>query len=96
MSSREYARKLVRPGSEIYSRIIETLEKLGGKSLESSLLEELRKRGFDVTTSELRQMLMKLEIRDKIRVLSLDEERRVVELLARKGEAGQGVGYENH
>jgi Fe2+ or Zn2+ uptake regulation protein len=76
-------RKLVRPGSEIYSRIIEVLEKLGGKAMESNLLEELRKRGFDVSLPELRNMLMKLEIRDKVRVLSLDEERRVVELLVR-------------
>ncbi len=88
MTSREYAKKLVRPGSEIYSRIVETLEKLGGKALESNLLEELRKRGFDITAPELRQMLMKLEIRDKVRVLSLDEERRVVELLVKKGGVG--------
>jgi len=86
MAGKEYARKLVRPGSEIYPRIVEVLEKLGGKAMESNLLEELRKRGFDVTLPELRQMLMKLEIRDKVRVLSLDEERRVVELIAKRSE----------
>jgi len=85
MAAREYSRKLVRPGSEIYSRIVEALEKLGGKAMESVLLEELRKRGFDITLPELRQMLMKLEIRDKVRVLSLDEERRIVELLVKRG-----------
>jgi len=85
MAAREYSRKLVRPGSEIYSRIVEALEKLGGKAMESVLLEELRKRGFDITMPELRQMLMKLEIRDKVRVLSLDEERRIVELLVKRG-----------
>jgi len=84
MTSKEYSRKLIRPGSEIYPRIIEVLEKLGGKTMESNLLEELRKRGFDITLPELRQMLMKLEIRDKVRVLSLDEERRVVELLVKR------------
>jgi len=89
MAGKEYARKLVRPGSEIYPRIVEVLEKLGGKAMESNLLEELRKRGFDVTLPELRQMLMKLEIRDKVRVLSLDEERRVVELIARRSERPQ-------
>ena len=89
MAGKEYARKLVRPGSEIYPRIIEVLEKLGGKAMESNLLEELRKRGFDVTLPELRQMLMKLEIRDKVRVLSLDEERRVVELIAKRSERPQ-------
>jgi len=41
----------------------------------------LRKRGMDLTLPELRHMLMKLEIRDKIRVLSLDRERKVVELI---------------
>ena len=85
MTAREYSRKLVRPGSEIYSRIVEALEKLGGKAMESVLLDELRKRGFDITMPELRQMLMKLEIRDKVRVLSLDEERRIVELLVKRG-----------
>ena len=85
MTGREYARRLVRPGSEIYSRIVEALEKLGGKAMEANLLEELRKRGFDLDIHELRQMLMKLEIRDKVRVLSLDEERRIVELLVKRG-----------
>jgi len=89
MAGKEYARKLVRPGSEIYPRIVEVLEKLGGKAMESNLLEELRKRGFDVTLPELRQMLMKLEIRDKVRVLSLDEERRVVELIVKRSERPQ-------
>ena len=84
MTGREYARRLVRPGSEIYSRIVEALEKLGGKAMEANLLEELRKRGFDLDIHELRRMLMKLEIRDKVRVLSLDEERRVIELVARR------------
>ncbi len=84
MAGREYSRRLVRPGSEIYSRIIEVLEKLGGKAMESNLLEELRKRGFDIDSPKLRNMLMKLEIRDKIRVLSLDEERRVIELLVKR------------
>jgi len=83
-SGREYGKKLTRPGSEIYSRAVETLEKLGGKALESKLLEELRSKGFDVTLPELRQVLMKLEIRDKVRVLSLDEERRIIELLVKK------------
>lgn len=83
MAGREHSKRLARYGGEVYSRIIEVLEKLGGKAMESNLLEELRKRGFDVDLPELRNMLMKLEIRDKVRVLSLDEERRVVELLVK-------------
>ncbi|RLG03855.1 MAG: hypothetical protein DRN61_02100 [Thaumarchaeota archaeon] len=90
MTGKEYARRLVRPGSEIYSRIVEALEKLGGKAMEANLLEELRKRGFDLDIHELRQMLMKLEIRDKVRVLSLDEERRLIELLARRKPSEEG------
>ena len=74
-------KRVIRPGSEVYPRIIEILEKVGGKSLETDLLDELRKRGMDLTLPELRHMLMKLEIRDKIRVLSLDRERKVVELI---------------
>ena len=74
-------KRAIRPGSEAYPRIIEILEKVGGKSLETDLLDELRKRGMDLTLPELRHMLMKLEIRDKIRVLSLDRERKVVELV---------------
>ncbi len=88
MAAREYGRRLTRPGSEVYSRIIEILEKLGGKAMESNLLDELRKRGFDMDAPRLRSMLMKLEIRDKVRVLSLDEERRVVELLAKRETGG--------
>lgn len=91
MTGREHVKKLVRPGSEAYSRIVEALEKLGGKALESILLEELRKRGFDITALELRRMLMRLEIRDKLRVLSLDEERRVVELLTKREGTSQEI-----
>ena len=83
-SSRKAAKKIIRTGSEIYPRIVETLEKMGGKALESNLLEELKKRGIELDLSELRQMLMKLEIRDKIRVLNLDEERKLIELLLQK------------
>ena len=75
------SRKGFRLGSEIYARVIEALEKLGGKSLESNLLDELRKRDIELSLPELRQVLMKLEIHDKVRVLSLDEERKIVELV---------------
>lgn len=76
-------RRLTAAGSEVYARVIETLEKLGGKALEENLLEELKKRDVELTLPELRGILMKLEIHDKVRVLSLDEERKVVELLAK-------------
>ena len=80
-AGKKAVKHISRPGSEAYSRIVEVLDKLGGKSLELNLLEELRKRGIDLTLPELRHMLMRLEIRDKVRVLSLDAERKVVELI---------------
>ncbi|MCL7403523.1 MAG: hypothetical protein LZ172_04150, partial [Thaumarchaeota archaeon] len=66
--------------SELYSKVMEALQRMGGKALEENLLEELRKRGIEVTQSELRSILMKLEIHDKVRVLSLDEEKKLIEL----------------
>lgn len=74
-------KKLIRPGGEAYSRIVETLDRMGGKALEINLLEELKKRDVNLTLPELRRLLMKLEIHDKVRVLSLDEERKIVELI---------------
>jgi len=56
---------------------------MGGKALEENLLEELKKRGIDVTQSGLRSVLMKLEIHDKVRVLSLDEEKKLIELITK-------------
>ncbi|MCL7389566.1 MAG: hypothetical protein LZ173_06505 [Thaumarchaeota archaeon] len=69
--------------SELYSKVMEALQRMGGKALEENLLEELRKRGIEVTQSELRSILMKLEIHDKVRVLSLDEEKKLIELLTK-------------
>ena len=77
-------KKPVRPGSEVYSRVVEALERMGGKALELNLLEELKKRDVVLSLPELRHLLMKLEIHDKVRVLSLDEERKLVELIARR------------
>lgn len=64
----------------IFSDLLDTIEKSGGRVMESELLEKLRNRNIDITGHELKKLLMKLEIHDKIRVLSLDAERRVVEL----------------
>ncbi|MEN2974038.1 MAG: hypothetical protein ABDH32_00470 [Candidatus Caldarchaeales archaeon] len=70
--------------SEIYARVMEILQKMGGKALEENLLEELRKKGIDITLTNLRSILMKLEIHDKIRVFSLDEERKLIELIQKE------------
>jgi len=69
--------------SELYSKVMEALQRMGGKALEENLLEELRKRGIELTQSELRSILMKLEIHDKVRVLSLDEEKKLIELVTK-------------
>lgn len=61
--------------------ILETLQKIGGKALEQNLLDEIKLRGYEISSSELRQALMKLEIHEKVRVISLDSQRRLVELL---------------
>lgn len=69
--------------SDVYTRIFEILQKSGGKIMEENLLEELKKRGVEITQSNLRSILMKLEIHDKIRVISLDEDRKLIELIVK-------------
>jgi len=69
--------------SELYSKVLEVLQRMGGKALEENLLDELKKRGIEVTQSDLRSILMKLEIHDKVRVLSLDEEKKLIELITK-------------
>ena len=67
--------------AEVYSAVVEALQRVGGKALEQNLLEELKSRGVELSLESLRQVLMKLEIHDKVRVLSLDAERKLVELV---------------
>lgn len=49
--------------------------------LESNLVDALRNRGLSFTSKELRSALLKLEISGYLRVFSLDEERRIIELV---------------
>ncbi|MEM2909503.1 MAG: hypothetical protein QXO01_00315 [Nitrososphaerota archaeon] len=67
--------------SEVHSAILETLRRMGGKALEQNLLDELRARGLELMPEMLRQALLKLEIHDKVRVMSLDAERKLIELI---------------
>jgi len=67
--------------AEIYSTLLETLRKMGGKALEQNLLDELRVRGLELMPEMLRQALLKLEMHEKIRVISLDAERKLIELI---------------
>jgi len=65
----------------VYLSILEALRRVGGKALEQNLLDEVRKRGLEISHEILTQTLLKLEIHGKVRVLSLDQQRRVVELV---------------
>jgi Fe2+ or Zn2+ uptake regulation protein len=66
---------------QAYIQVLEVLRKLDGKALLQNLYDEYRRRDPKITMSQLLQILMKLEIHGKVRVSSLDEERKVVELL---------------
>lgn len=68
----------------MYATVLETLQRIGGKALEQNLLEELRLKGYEINLSELRRVLMKLEVHDKVRVVSLDVQRKLIELVEQK------------
>ncbi len=68
---------------QAYIQVLEVLRKLDGKALLQNLYDEYRRHDPKITMSQLLQILMKLEIHGKVRVSSLDEERKVVELLER-------------
>lgn len=55
---------------------------MGGKAMLQTLYDEAKRHQPKLSMQELLQVLMKLEIHGKIRVSTLDEERKVVELLA--------------
>ncbi|MEM0090497.1 MAG: hypothetical protein QXP86_04120 [Nitrososphaerota archaeon] len=67
--------------AEVYSTLLETLRRMGGKALEQNLLDELRARGLELMPEILRQVLLKLEMHEKVRVISLDAERKLIELI---------------
>ncbi|MEM2237708.1 MAG: hypothetical protein QXR26_05970 [Candidatus Caldarchaeum sp.] len=64
-----------------HSKILELLRKMGGKAMLQTLYDEVRRNEPKSTIQDLLQSLMKLEIHGKVRVSSLDEERKVVELV---------------
>ncbi len=64
-----------------YLQVLEVIKKLDGKALLQNLYDEYRRHDPKITLPELLQILMKLEIHGKVRVSSLDEERKVVELV---------------
>ncbi|MEM1987562.1 MAG: hypothetical protein QXS50_00245 [Candidatus Caldarchaeum sp.] len=64
-----------------YARVLEVLRKAGGKVMLQSLYDDLKRQEPRTSLQEILQALMKLEIHGKVRVSSLDEERKVVELV---------------
>jgi len=70
--------------SDFCSHIIDILKRNNGKMLESSLLDNLKNRGITVTQREVRRALLKLEVTGYLRVTSLDEERKIIELVNSK------------
>jgi repressor of nif and glnA expression len=52
--------------------------------LESVLLDNLKNRGINAAQREVRRALLKLEVTGYIRVTSLDEERKIIELVNSK------------
>ncbi|MEM2115252.1 MAG: hypothetical protein QXS12_07355 [Candidatus Caldarchaeum sp.] len=64
-----------------HARVLEVLRKAGGKVMLQSLYDDLKRQEPRTSLQEILQALMKLEIHGKVRVSSLDEERKVVELV---------------
>ncbi len=62
--------------------IYETINKMGGKVLTSTLLEELKRKGLEITLKDIYAILLKLEINGKIRVTSLDKDKKMIEVIA--------------
>ena len=62
--------------------IYETINKMGGKVLTSTLLEELKRKGLEITLKDIYATLLKLEINGKIRVTSLDKDKKMIEVIA--------------
>ncbi len=67
--------------SDFCLHILDILKRNSGKMLESVLLDTLKNRGINVTQREVRRALLKLEITGYVRVTSLDEERKIIELV---------------
>lgn len=61
--------------------VLELSGKVGGKTLESNLIEELKNRGIEVTANEMNAALIKLEINGKIRVTKLGKDQRMIEVV---------------
>ncbi|MCS6783907.1 MAG: hypothetical protein RMI43_04955 [Candidatus Caldarchaeum sp.] len=64
-----------------HAEVLDLLRKLGGKAMLNTLYDEMKRHRPKSSLQDLLQILMKLEIHGKVRVSTLDEERKVVELL---------------
>lgn len=52
--------------------------------MESNLYDELLNRQIELSKTQLKALLMKLELHGKLRVTSLDKERKMVELVQKE------------
>lgn len=52
--------------------------------MESNLYDELVSRQVEMSKTQLKALLMKLELHGKVRVTSLDRDRRIVELIQKE------------
>lgn len=62
--------------------VYETINRMGGKVLASILLEELKRKGLEITLKDLYEILIKLEINGKIRVTSLNKDKKMIEIIS--------------
>ncbi len=62
--------------------VYETINRMGGKVLASILLEELKRKGLEITLKDLYEILIKLEINGKIRVTSLNKDKKMIEVIS--------------
>lgn len=68
-------------GMSKHYMVLEVLRKMGGKAMLQTLHDEVKRHQPKMSMQDLLEVLMKLEIHGKVRVSTLDEERKVVEIL---------------
>ncbi len=71
-------------GTDLCSFVLDTIRRNNGKILENALIDALKNRGLSINQREVRRVLLKLEVTGYIRVTSLDEERKIIELINSK------------
>ncbi|MCS7142569.1 MAG: hypothetical protein NZ920_02060 [Aigarchaeota archaeon] len=68
--------------TSLYITILNALQRNSGKMLNVNLVDYLRGKGLQYSGEEVMKALLVLEVMGKLRVISLDEERKVIELIS--------------